>query len=191
MNSYLDIFIGEYSIETVLGELARCLNLLPNLHTVQIDVASSSRRRRSLGEIFQQSFKEYSYPQIRNIFVMFLSVSFVASCPQARRVGFTRYFYMSRKCLQIIQVNCPHLEELEGFGDVFWTPDACNRVYLCLFHSRHCIEVLTNSHSQVVVNNFPNLRSIQFMIFPSNSGGNPSHVCFILLCEDPADSLVL
>ena len=126
VNSYLDIFIGEYSIETVLAELARCLSLFPNLHTVQIDVISSPRRR-SLREIFEQTFKKYSYPQIRNVFVMFFSVSFTASCPQARRVGFTQYYSMSRSCLQTIKGNCPHLEVLENFGDVFWTPETCNR----------------------------------------------------------------
>jgi len=127
MNSYLDIFIGQYSIESVLAELARCLSLFPNLHTVQIDVTTNSRRRRSLGKIFEQTFREYSYPQIRNVFVMFLSESFVASCPQARRVGFTHHYSMTESCLETIRGNCPLLEELEGFGDVFWTPDACIR----------------------------------------------------------------
>ena len=129
MNSYLDIFIGEYSIETVLAELARCLGLFSNLHTVQIDVSTDFRRRRSLGEIFEQTFKKYTYPQIRNVFVMSFSVSFVASCPHARRVGFTRNCSMSRSCFQTILRNChgPHLEVLEGFGDAFLISDACNR----------------------------------------------------------------
>ena len=128
MNSYLDIFIGQYSIKTVLAELARCLSLFPNLHTVQIDLSMDSRRR-SLRGIFEQTFEKYSYPQIRNVFVMFYSISFVASCPQVRHVGCTRYHSMSNLCLQIIQGNCPHLEVLESFGDVFWTPDACKRAY--------------------------------------------------------------
>ena len=125
-SSYLDIFIGEYSFKTVLAELARCLSLFPNLHTVQIDLVSSFRRRRSL-EIFEQTFKDYSYPQIRNVFVMFNSASFIASCPQARRVGSTQTYALSRLCLQTIRSNCPHLEVLENFGDVFWTPNACDR----------------------------------------------------------------
>ena len=127
VNSYLDIFIGDYSIETVLAELARCLSLFTNLHTVQIEVSTMSRRRRSMGDIFKQAFEKYSYPQIRNVFVMLHSISFVASCPQVRCVGCTRYYSMSRSCLQTIQRNCPDLEALESFGDVFWTPDACIR----------------------------------------------------------------
>ena len=142
MNSYLDIFISPYLIETVLAELARCLSLFSNLHTVQIDVGSSSRQRRSLGEIFEQTFKNYSYPQIRNIFVMFISLPFVASCPQARRIGFTRHWRMPRSWMQTILGNCPHLEVLEDFGEVFWSPDACKRGFLYPFLFWHCIEVL-------------------------------------------------
>jgi hypothetical protein len=125
VSSYVDVFIVEYSLDTVLAELARCLSLFPNLHTVQIDVTSSTRRRRSLGEVFERTFENYSYPQIRNVFFMFFSVPFIASCPQARRVGST-YNSMNNSCLQTIQSNCPHLEELEDFGDVFWRPYACN-----------------------------------------------------------------
>ena len=127
MNSYLDIFITEYSIKTVLAELARCLGLFPNLHTVQIDV--DFKPRLHLGEIFKQAFKTYSYPQIRNVFIMGLSVSFVASCPWARRVGFTRNSSMSKWCLQTIlrTANCPHLEVLEGVGDILLELNTCNR----------------------------------------------------------------
>ena len=147
MNSYLDIFIGEYSIATVLAELARCLSLFPNLHTVQIDVSTYSRRKRSLREIFEKTFEKYSYPQIRNVFVMFYSISFVASCPQARRVGCTHYNAISSVCLQTMQGSCPHLEVLESFGDVYWTPDACICAYsVSVSLSCYCIEVLTVLH---------------------------------------------
>ena len=127
MNSYLDIFIGGYSVETVVAELTRCLSLFPNLHTLQIDAVSSPRRQSLMREIFEQTFQKHSYPQIHNVFVMFFSVSFAASCPQARCIGFTRYYTNYRSCLQTIKGNCPHLEVLENFGDVFWTPEACNR----------------------------------------------------------------
>ena len=143
MNSYLDIFIGQYAIETVLAELARCLSLFSNLHTVQIDVVPSSERRRSSGEIVEQTFKNYSYPQIRNVFVTFFSVFFIASCPQARHIGYTRHWRMPRSWLQTILGNCPHLEVLEDFAEVFWTPDTCKRAFLNLYPSRHCIEVPT------------------------------------------------
>ena len=130
MNSCLDIYIGDYSIKTVLTELARCLSLFPNLYTVQIDVVRSCRGigQLSFGDLFEHTFKKYSYPQIRNVFIMSVSVSFVASCPQARRVGFTRNNSMTKSCLQKLLGKCPHLEELEGIDDLLLIPNACNRV---------------------------------------------------------------
>ena len=126
VSSYLDIFIGEYSAKTVLPELARCLSLFQNLHTVQIDVDFISRRS-PLMEIFEQTFKKYSYPQIRNVFIMPLSSSFVASCPQVRRAGFTRNCSMLFPLLKIILHNCPHLEVLEDIGFIIWSANICDR----------------------------------------------------------------
>ena len=58
--SYLDIFVGPYSIETVLAELARYLSLFSNLHTVQIDVDENPcAGRRYFGDIFEQTFKTF------------------------------------------------------------------------------------------------------------------------------------
>ena len=130
LNSYLDIFFGQYSAKTVLAELARCLSLLPNLHTVQMDVTFDSKR--SLLKIFEQTFKGYSYPQIRNVFVMSESYSFIASCPQARRVGFTsmQQWSMTRSCVDTIIKNCPHLEVLEDFAELYWRADACRRTFI-------------------------------------------------------------
>ncbi|KAF8816622.1 hypothetical protein BYT27DRAFT_7033991, partial [Phlegmacium glaucopus] len=82
--NYVDVFIGEYSCDTVLAEFARCLSLFSNLHTIQIDVVLGSKR--SLGNFFERAFKKYSYPQIRNVFVMSLSESLLGSCPEARRI---------------------------------------------------------------------------------------------------------
>ena len=121
VNSYLDIFIGQYSTESLLTELAHCLSLFPNLHTVQIDVSAYSRLR----EIYEQTFEKYSYPQICNVFIMIYSMAFVASCPRARCVGWTRHNSMISLCLLIIRDNFPHLEILKSFGVVFGTPDAC------------------------------------------------------------------
>jgi hypothetical protein len=109
VNSYIDILIGEYSLETVLVELARCLTLFSNLHTVQIDIVSSPRGRT----IFERTFKKYSYPQIRNASVMSSSQPFLVSCPQARCVGSTQNNLMPASYLQTIMENCPHLEVLE------------------------------------------------------------------------------
>ncbi|KAF8811085.1 hypothetical protein BYT27DRAFT_7185059 [Phlegmacium glaucopus] len=95
--NYIDVFIGEYSCDRVLAELARCLSLFTNLHTIQIE----------------RAFKKYSYPQIRNVFVMPLSKSFIESCPEARCIGFTRNWTMSSSFLRRIVDNCPRLEGLD------------------------------------------------------------------------------
>ena len=131
MSSYLDIFVGNYSIKNVLAELARCLSLFPNLHTVQIVVCTKSRLR-SLGEIFEHTFEKYSYPQIRNVFVVYLSVSFVASCPQARRIGLMQSVFkpMYGSYLQPILRNCPQLEVLEDLGGLNW-PYYANYAFYC------------------------------------------------------------
>ena len=170
---------------TLLAELAHCLSLFPNLHTVQIDVDLYSRQL-SFGKIFERTFKKYSYPQIRN--VLQYTLRCILPTGTARRL-YARL--LNVQCLQTIMRICSHLEVvLEAFGDVdlssvalFFSPSLAIALNLKL-------EVLTISHSQVVVNYLPNLRTIQFMIFPLE-GGDPSHVCPIRLCEDSANSLVL
>ena len=133
-NSYLDIYVGKHSFESVLAELERCLSLFSNLHTVQVDISAGSSRGRNFDEIFEETFKKYSYPQIRNVFVMYFTLPFIASCPQARRVGFPRYS-IHNPCLQTILSKCPHLEVLECSGEVFCSLNACRCAFLYLFLS--------------------------------------------------------
>jgi len=60
-----------------------------------------------------------------------------------------------KSCLQTILGKCPHLEELEGLSYLYWEPYACN----------------------LIVNNFPNLRTIEFSsTFYGASGYTPSHI---------------
>ncbi|KAF8816618.1 hypothetical protein BYT27DRAFT_7076565 [Phlegmacium glaucopus] len=139
--NYLDVFIGEYSFDTVLAELARCLSLFPNLHTIQVDVISRSRSRswlanksslnkQSFGGIFKQTFKSYSYPQIRNVFVMSISKPLIASCPEATRVGSiistvgSMPLEPSDLLCSLID-TCPRLEVLDECGDFISKPNMC------------------------------------------------------------------
>ncbi|KAF8798302.1 hypothetical protein BYT27DRAFT_7123135 [Phlegmacium glaucopus] len=128
--NYIDVFIGEHSYDTVLAELARCLNLSSNLQTIQIDVILSSKR--PLGNIFERAFKKYSYPQIRNVFVMSLSESLLGSCPEVRRIGFITGWTVPRSSLHRIVTNCPHLEALEDFSGFICRGDTgkCTILYL-------------------------------------------------------------
>jgi hypothetical protein len=127
VNSYIDVFVGDFSAKTVLAELARCLSLFENLHTVQIESTHvESSCRPTLAKLFRQTFEKFSYPQIRNVFIMYPTLSLVASCPQARLVGFTRNCSWPDSVLLGILGNCPHLEELEHTGDLSWTDYTCN-----------------------------------------------------------------
>ncbi|KAF8816625.1 hypothetical protein BYT27DRAFT_7154290 [Phlegmacium glaucopus] len=128
--NYIDVFIGEYSCDTVLAEFARCLSLFSNLHTIQIEAALSSNR--SLGNFFERAFKKYSYPQIRNVFVMSLSESLLGSCPEARRIGLTRGWTMKESFLHRIVDNCPRLEVLEDFTGFICTGNTCKCTILYL-----------------------------------------------------------
>ncbi|KAF8816628.1 hypothetical protein BYT27DRAFT_7154304 [Phlegmacium glaucopus] len=134
--NYVDIFIGEYSFNTVLAELARCLSLFSNLHTIQVDVTLCSKR--ALEKAFERTFKKYSYPQIRNVFVMYLSESLLGSCPEARRIGFTLGWTIPGSFLHRIVDNCRRLEVFEDFAGLICKDDTC----------------------KFVVENFPNLRHI-------------------------------
>ena len=137
MNSYLDIFIADYSFDTVIAELARCLRLFSNLHMVQIKVASDSKR--SLHKIFARTFKDYSYPQIRDVSVMVLSQSFIASCPEARHVNFINQWTRPppetdpMAYLDLITNNCPRLEVLENPPQILETIYGCQHTILYLF----------------------------------------------------------
>lgn len=142
MNSYLDVFIGQFSFDTVLAELARCLSLFPNLHTIQVEVTSSSGRwlankpslnKQSLRDIFEQTFRYHSYPQIRNVFVMSVSKPLIRSCREARRVGFISLpsnsmlspLAQSSDLLQNLIGNCRGLEVLDECGDLILQADTC------------------------------------------------------------------
>jgi hypothetical protein len=117
--------MGDYLFDTVLSGLARCLGLFPNLHTIQLDVALGSRR--SLVKVFERTFKKYSYPQIRNVYVTPVSESLLASCPNARRVAFTVLVQPITHNSQrpwhtsISKVHFPWLETLEDFRGLIAT----------------------------------------------------------------------
>ena len=102
---------------------------LLNWHVVWVYFKTYILSRSNQTKFLNKPSKVYTYPQIRNVFVTGFSIFFIASCPRARRVGFTPSYLtiMYRPLLRDIQGSCPHLEVLEDFGGVFWTENACNR----------------------------------------------------------------
>ncbi|KAF8972528.1 hypothetical protein BDZ97DRAFT_1913028 [Flammula alnicola] len=57
----LNVVVVSHSVGTVLPELARCMALFPNLHTVQLCVLLESSYR------VRNTFTGYNYPQIRHL----------------------------------------------------------------------------------------------------------------------------
>ena len=159
MNSYLDIFTVDYSAKTILAELARCLSLFENLHTVQIDVDLDG------GDPMKKFFKQTSKSFHILRFAMFsscvpiypslylahrhgaLSLPEIAHCPY----HVCKVYFASALIRKYLKTS------VMFFGHPILLASVRN-LYL------HSIEALTISHSQVIANNFPNLRTIQFVI---------------------------
>lgn len=93
-----------------------------------MEVVEATEVSANFLNIFDATFKKCSYPQIRNVFAMYLSESFIASCSQARRISCAPQ--VSMPYLRSIIRHCPYLEVLENFYQIFWTFDTCNRMIL-------------------------------------------------------------
>jgi len=77
----VDVEIGPYSRHSILTELARCLALFPNLHTVRLKVEhDASMKYDAVGK----SFKGYIYPNIRTAIVSNNATGFLMTCPESR-----------------------------------------------------------------------------------------------------------
>ncbi|KAJ3517114.1 hypothetical protein NLJ89_g708 [Agrocybe chaxingu] len=81
--SILNVSILEYSATTVLEELARCIALLPNLHTVQLSYTLNFHSRQFLDELFGK----YNYPQVRTACLANSAAQFLRSCPNVCRLS--------------------------------------------------------------------------------------------------------
>ena len=101
------------------------MSLFSNLHTVQIELDYGLQRVSE--QVFERTFKKYSYPQIRNAFVMSLSVPLLSSFPEAKRVGFTERRFSSDHFSEIAR-SCPRLEVLDNFDDGFYIQRPTDRM---------------------------------------------------------------
>ena len=114
----------EYSVDTVLAELARCIALFPNLHTVQLNFRLNRFK-------FLDTFTTYQYPSIKNVYVCLMSAVFICACPEVRVVSPARWHPAVSWWPQTIFENASHqypgLEVLGPF--VFNTGDAKSEAY--------------------------------------------------------------
>ncbi|CAA7265303.1 unnamed protein product [Cyclocybe aegerita] len=78
----LNVTVLEYSFESVMEELARCIALFPNLHTIQLHIKAAYKHRSFMFNVF----KQYTYPQIRTISVSSWGSPIIDSCPRMVRL---------------------------------------------------------------------------------------------------------
>ncbi|KDR68761.1 hypothetical protein GALMADRAFT_231112 [Galerina marginata CBS 339.88] len=101
----LNLTVVEDSAGRVLPELARCITLLPNLHTVQfdfrIDIIIFNKARNA--------FMAYRYPQIRTACLAASAYFFIACCPNLRRVMSLNNLPRVGLLENVIQ-HCPQVE---------------------------------------------------------------------------------
>jgi len=115
--------VTEYSVDTVLAELARCIALFPNLHTVQLHFRFNRFK-------FLDTFKTYQYPSIKNVYICPMSAMFLCACPEVRVVSPVKWYIASwwpRFTFEIPSFQCPALEVLGPFA--FDKGDAKSEAY--------------------------------------------------------------
>ncbi|KDR79119.1 hypothetical protein GALMADRAFT_92970 [Galerina marginata CBS 339.88] len=119
----LNVTIVEYSTEAVLRELARCMALFPNLHTVQLNF----RIFIDTLLLAERVFGAYQYPQIRTVCLSRSAYSFLSACPRVRNV--TSYMNCpDTDFLETVIRECP---EVEVLGSPLFLPDTAERL---LYH---------------------------------------------------------
>ena len=88
----VNILITPHCADTVLIELARCMALMMNLHTVQISSYSGfinlpRRRNVHISELYKAAFAGYRFPSVRRIvFASAGEIELLPCFPEARRV---------------------------------------------------------------------------------------------------------
>jgi hypothetical protein len=102
----VNVILQSYCYDRVLAELARCLALFPNLHTLQV-----------LGlreEITYRVFKGLTFPQIRTLVVPSPGHYILAACPNVKDVtcigGCPEAFWRT------LFAHCPNVVSLGDFG---------------------------------------------------------------------------
>ncbi|KDR77323.1 hypothetical protein GALMADRAFT_139316 [Galerina marginata CBS 339.88] len=109
----INVDVRDYSGNTVLAELARCMGEFPNLHTVKIQVlhGPKSESRWSPKDVFNK----YSYPQIISVIIPRRLFSLLRSCPRVRTVDWTANTSSLgyNSLVSIMAPWCPHLQNPE------------------------------------------------------------------------------
>ena len=103
----VNVILQSYSYDTVLAELARCLALFPNLHTLQV----LGMRRQ---EITYKVLKGLTFPQIRTLVVPLTGYHILAACPNVKDVVCIGMCF--EKFWETLFAHCPNVVSLGTFG---------------------------------------------------------------------------
>ncbi|KDR77401.1 hypothetical protein GALMADRAFT_245595 [Galerina marginata CBS 339.88] len=83
----LNIEVRDFSTQHVLAELARCMALFPNLHSVRLYIPSRECSSSKVLSLAQKAFSKYIYPQIDSVTVSHIAYPLLRSCPSVRSVN--------------------------------------------------------------------------------------------------------
>ncbi|KDR68727.1 hypothetical protein GALMADRAFT_231053 [Galerina marginata CBS 339.88] len=82
----INVEVTKYSGDAVLEELARCMTLFPQLHTVKLLTLNDSKWTWNITAASNKAFSKYSYPQVRTVIVAPATPNaLIRSCPRARK----------------------------------------------------------------------------------------------------------
>ncbi|KAG6860384.1 hypothetical protein C0995_011946 [Termitomyces sp. Mi166 len=93
----------------ILGDLARCLHTLPNLHTFQITDAPAPMTTR-----LKVVFSGHQYPNVHTVSIPRFAHNILPSFPEVKTVISTKA--NGHHFLAPIAKGCPKVESLEGFS---------------------------------------------------------------------------
>jgi len=102
----VNVEIGIYAQTSVLAELARCLALFPNMHTVQLNIEETDIPQKMIA----QPFAGYVYHSVQTVVVSSNILDFFKCCPQARRVDYLKTYFPPRTFWDAVAASCPRLE---------------------------------------------------------------------------------
>jgi hypothetical protein len=105
----VNVILQSYSYDRVLAELARCLALFPNLHTLQVFGLGMRRQ-----EITYKVFKGLTFPQIRTLVVPSSGYHILAACPNVKNV--TCIGMCFEKFWETLFAHCPNVVSLGTFA---------------------------------------------------------------------------
>ena len=104
-----NVCLTRYHTEDILPAFASCLEILPNLHTLQIVHAHSQ-----MATALKNAFQRRSYPQIRKVVMPSVAHHILKCCPEVREVVCTQED--GRKLITALKAgHCSKVEVLEGF----------------------------------------------------------------------------